>query len=118
MKNAGFTLIEIMVALAILAIAMTAALTATYSNIRTTATIEDRGIANWIALDTLHKIQLGLIPRQSSQNNPITVLNNPWVWSASVSSLPDQHIMQIDVTITKPGVRNTLAHLEGFSDGT
>jgi type II secretion system protein I len=63
-KERGFTLIELLVALAILAIALTGALMLMSHSSRHLLKIKDRILAQWVADNTLAKIQIGLIHLQ------------------------------------------------------
>lgn len=86
-KLLGFTLIEVLIALVILAIALTAIVKATQDGIRDTTEVRDRIIAQWAAMNIMTKIQLGLLPAPTpSQANEgqMTLLKYSWHWRASV----------------------------------
>lgn len=59
-RQAGFTLVEVLVAMAILAIALGASLRLISQQTRVTAALEDRVFAHWVALNTLEERRLGL----------------------------------------------------------
>ena len=54
----GFTLVEILVALAVLAIALTATARSLGAAIDTTAALRDRTLARWVAEDRLAQLEL------------------------------------------------------------
>jgi len=56
--SAGFTLVEILVALAVLAIALTATAHALGNAVDTTASLRERTLARWVAEDRLAEIEL------------------------------------------------------------
>jgi general secretion pathway protein I len=60
-QQRGFTLIEVLIALAILSIALTAIIKATSQNIRDTAYIQHKMIAHYVALDVINAARAGLI---------------------------------------------------------
>src|SRR5205814_721245 len=57
-RAAGFTLVEILVALAVLAIALTATARSLGGALYTTAALRDRTLARWVAEDRLAEIEL------------------------------------------------------------
>ncbi|WP_188883546.1 type II secretion system minor pseudopilin GspI, partial [Alicyclobacillus cellulosilyticus] len=82
----GFTLIEVLLALAVLAIALTALLKATSQDVNYTQRIKERTISHWVAMQGVSAIQLGLITIPAGQ--PITevtsMLNQNWYWRAQL----------------------------------
>ena len=60
--EAGFTLIETLVALAILAMSAMALLSATEAHIRTIAALETRAAAQWVAENHLAELSVGAKP--------------------------------------------------------
>lgn len=64
-KSAGFTLIEVLVALAILSIALTAIIKATAQNIRDTNYLQDKNIAVWVATEVINEARAGVLALQA-----------------------------------------------------
>lgn len=102
-KNAsGFTLIEVLLALAIIAIALTAILKITAQNIATTARIKEKTISHWVAMQGVNMIQLGLVQVTLSQEatQATTLLNQKWYWRAKVNKTPIKQIEQITISVS------------------
>src|SRR3989442_4999831 len=57
-RPGGFTLVEILVALAVLAIALTATARSLGAALDTTAALRDRTLARWVAEDRLAELEL------------------------------------------------------------
>jgi len=66
-NNKGFTLIEVLLALAIIAIAITALLRSSSQNIANTTRIKEKSIHHWVEMQGIAAIQLGLIPIHLNQ---------------------------------------------------
>lgn len=101
-KSAGFTLIEVLIALAILSIALTAIIKATAQNIKDTIYLQDKMIANWVALDVLNEARAGLLKLPSkpeSLKQDTIMLNENWSSQAYLSSTPNEKIKQIHVKV-------------------
>ena len=67
-ESSGFTLVEVMVALAIVAIAVPALLFALFQQLDGTEYLRDRSIASWIATDRMSELRLvvakqGAVPK-------------------------------------------------------
>lgn len=102
-KQTGFTLIEVLLALAIIAIALTALLKATASNVANTGRIKDKTISHWVAMQGVSMIQLGLLPIKLNQEvtEVTTLLGQRWYWRAKVSSTPLKSVQQILIRVSK-----------------
>ena len=67
MRNRGFTLVEVLVALVVVVMGMAALMIAVSSTARTSGILRDKTIAQWIALNRLAEIRLNLT--KFGQNN-------------------------------------------------
>ncbi|HLB58283.1 MAG TPA: type II secretion system minor pseudopilin GspI, partial [Gammaproteobacteria bacterium] len=62
MKNkAGFTLIEVLIALAILSIALTAIIQSTSQNIKDTLYLQNKTIAIWVGSELIAEVEAGIL---------------------------------------------------------
>jgi general secretion pathway protein I len=101
-NNAGFTLIEVLIALAILSIALTAIIKSTSQNIKDTAYIQTKTIATWVGTQAINEARVGittfpLSPAKLSQETEM--LGRKWTWEGSMSPTPNIHIKKINVTV-------------------
>lgn len=107
LKKSGFTLIEVLIALSIISIALTALLKATSQNIENTARIKEKSTSHWVAMQAVSMIQLNLIQINPSQESTqaTTLLNEKWFWRAKISSTPIKTIqlMTISVSLNQSG---------------
>ena len=99
----GFTLIEVLLALAIIAIALTAMLKVTAQNIANTQRIKEKTVSHWIAMQGVSMVQLNLIQVTSAQESTqvTSMLNQKWYWRAKVASTPIKHIQQITISVSQ-----------------
>lgn len=101
-KKIGFTLIEVLIALMIIAIALSAAVRATTESIRTTRHVRNVTIAHFIAMNVISEIQTDMLPLSES-NNPVrgktNMLGQEWTWSATIQSKNQFNLEQIEVKV-------------------
>lgn len=98
----GFTLIEVLLALAIIAIALTALLKALAQNVENTQRIKQKTVSHWVAMQGVAMVQLGLLQINSSQETTqdTTMLGEHWFWRARVSSTPQKSIQLITISVS------------------
>ncbi len=101
----GFTLLEVLVALAVLAIALGALLQATSASSATQAELRARTIAGWVADNALVELRLGTTwPSPGSRlGGEETMLGARWRWDMAVQATPDPDLRRLEVTVRDPG---------------
>ena len=101
-NNQGFTLIEVLIALAILSIALTTIIKFTSQNIRDTAYVQDKTIANWVGTEVINETIAGVLklpPSPDKKEQKIEMLNKNWLYEAGLTPTPNPHIQEIHVTV-------------------
>src|SRR5690242_7353383 len=101
-KNSGFTLIEVLVALAILSIALTAIIKSTSQNIKDTLYIKNKTIASWVGTQIMNEARIDLLKlplAPDTQDEETTMLGQVWLWKANIKPTPNPHIQEIDVDV-------------------
>ncbi|HBD7141272.1 TPA: GspI family T2SS minor pseudopilin variant LspI [Legionella pneumophila] len=98
----GFTLIEVLLALTVIAIALTALLKATAQNIDNTHRIKEKTISHWVAMQGIAMIQLNLLRTSQSQESTqaTTMLGQKWYWRAKISPTPIKRMQQITISVS------------------
>lgn len=98
----GMTLIEVLIALAIVAIAMIAVIKATGQNIRGTNYLQDKTIAMWVGQQVVSEARIGMlvIPNPPDKLKQTTkMLGEEWYWQASLADTPNKKIKKIQVKV-------------------
>jgi general secretion pathway protein I len=106
----GFTLIETLVALAVLALSSVAILGATQAQVARVGALEGRAAALWAAQNHLAEIGLGLSP----EPEPEAVLGYRFRLEAVASPTADPDLTRLDISATDLDSRQALARLTGF----
>jgi general secretion pathway protein I len=114
-KN-GFTLVEVLVALAVLTIALSAVMRALSQSIDTSAGLRDRTVAMWVAQNRLatHQIERDF-PALDTTEGDAEMAGHVWRWREEVKPAPGEPDMrQIYIEVRTDTGPQTLARLVGF----
>lgn len=114
-RSAGFTLVEVLVALAVLAVALAAVMRVVVQAIDTTAALRDRGIALGVAQDQLVRHQLMRDwPALDTVRGTREQGGRTWYWQEQVASTtwPQLRRMEVEVRATQEG--QVLARMAGI----
>lgn len=110
--EAGFTLIETLIALVILATSGVALLGATEAHIARIGALETRAAAQWAAENYLAETKLGTV----ASERPDAMLGMSFIISDQRRETGDPDLQRIDITVTNATDENTYAALIGFID--
>jgi general secretion pathway protein I len=85
--KAGFTLLEVLVALAVLAIAMGAIIGAATQSINSVGLLRDQTFASWVALNQVNELLLDPEPwpEKARAQGSAELANRTWRWEARFS---------------------------------
>ena len=111
----GFTLLEILVALAVLAIALTATARSMGAAIDTTAALRDRTLARWVAEDKLAQLELGREwPALDTKEGDADMGGRAFRWRQQTSASPVARMRRVELSVFQPGTDSPLARMTGF----
>jgi general secretion pathway protein I len=100
-KIAGFTLIEVLVALVVITIALTAVLVATQTYIKSTNYLRSKTMAQWVAMNLVSDLQTGLIsPDKEQLTGETSIMNHSWQWSID-SQTSSQTMKQLLIRVSE-----------------
>lgn len=114
MKDDGFSLIEALVALAVLAIASVGLIRAVESHVDSTRGLERRAAAMWVAENRLAELQLSDPAATQAQ---VDLLGQQWEVAVARTRTEDAAIDKVRIDVTPSGERSPLASLDGFVEG-
>ena len=114
-RSRGFTIIEVMVALAIVAFSLTAIAASMGQMIDTANAMRERTYASWIAQNKITEMRLAnTIPEVSTASGELEYGHTEWAWRAVVSETGVENFMRVDVTVTHVGSDYEIRTVTGF----
>lgn len=116
-QHAGFTLLEVLVALAVLALALAAAVSAAAAYIGNQSYLQERTLAHWVARNALTELQLELPwPGVGERNDSARMAELDWKWQATINGTPDADIRRVEIKVWRGSddEREPLANFDGF----
>jgi general secretion pathway protein I len=114
-KFRGFTLVEVMVALAIAALGLAAVAASVSQMVDAAMTMQQRSYANWIAQNKIAELRLAnIVPEVSSTSGQAQYAGLEWDWRANISETGVENLFRVDVTVSQPGSDEILRTVAGF----
>lgn len=98
----GFTLIEVLVALAVIAIALSGALKLATDNVTNAAALEEKVFAHWVAMNRVAELSMkpeSLARGRRQGMEPMA--GREWRWVAEVKPSADRAVWRIDVEVRR-----------------
>ena len=102
----GFTLIEVLVALAIVAIGMAAVLGTLTSSASTVIYMKDRTLAQWVALNHIAEQRLqGQVPAVGNTEGDLDYAGSKWHWRQETVATSVQGMVRMDVHVRPADIK-------------
>ena len=120
---AGFTLIEVMVALAIFAVAVAGLSSAMHNNVRNANYLKEKTVANWIANNKMVEIHAaGDYPPLQDRSDKIEYAGAQWVVNTKIQKTRNENmairLIEVSVGMENDGEPNYFATITGLVSDT
>ncbi|MDE2090501.1 MAG: type II secretion system minor pseudopilin GspI [Gammaproteobacteria bacterium] len=116
MNAQGFTLLEVLVALAVLAIGMITVIGTAVKSTRLAGELRDETFAHWVAMNELTTLRLAPAwPDLGTLKGESAMAGQQWDWQALVSKTADPDLMRVDISVASALAPDTeVRSLTGF----
>lgn len=98
----GFTLLEVLVALAVIAFSLAAAASAVSGNTRNASGLQQRTYAHWVAMNKMAELHVDKKwPSIRTTKGSALMARHEWFWAIKVSKTPDNKdfMRRVDITV-------------------
>ncbi len=111
----GFTLLEVMIALIIVALSLTAIAAAMGQMAKTANTLQERTYASWIAQNRITEIRLDQQQQEPSiSNGTVEYANMEWSWRSVIEETGVPNLYRIDVDVSLANRDGLVRSVTGF----
>lgn len=115
-RVAGFTLIEVLVALAVVAVALIALVRAASVQVGSFDALRERTLAGWVASNVLTEMRLTTsLPATGRSDGRVRFASRDWRWVRDVKGTPDPGIRRVDIHVFLGNAHDPSASLIGFA---
>lgn len=113
----GFTLIEVLAALIIVALGMLGVIEAVSQTASNSSYLRDKSIAHWIAMNQLTLARLApQAPKIDKTSDEVEMADRRWRWTMNVTQSPLESVRRIDISVRLEDAakESSLASVTGF----
>ncbi len=111
----AFTLVEVLVALAIAALALSAVAAAVSQMVDAASSMRERTFAAWIAQNRITELRLAnVLPEVNETSGDIEYAGREWTWVAAISETGVENLMRVDVSISAIDSDAVIRTVSGF----
>lgn len=99
-RHSGFTLLEVLVALVVLAIAMAALIKSGAENTRSAAYLRDKTLAQWVAMNVIAEQRLKATwPSTGTKHGSQEMARHEWFWELRIVETFDKDVRRLEVKV-------------------
>jgi len=111
----GFTLLEVMIALLVIALGIGAVINTTSESGWKSTLLRQKTIANWVAQNQIAEYRAKRIwDNKSNVSGDVEMANADWVWRLKISKTDDPSLRRLDIEVFLKGARNPTTSMTGF----
>lgn len=95
----AFTLLEVLIALAVLSIGMITLVKVSNQNTLQSLYLKDKTIAQWVAINKVNEIKITGWPNTGRSTGEVEMANLTWSWKLKVTNTLHKNIRQLEIEV-------------------
>ena len=100
-KHKGFTLVELLLALAVFAYAASSIMQLVGQSASNLSQLEEMTFASWVANDRLSELQVSTVwPPKNKDKGEVEMAGNLWFWQQEVVATEDERLRAVTVRVS------------------
>ncbi len=101
-RSQGFTLLEVLVATTIIAVALGAIIKSTGAGTANLTYLRDKTFAHWVAMNQMAQLQArGKYPALGKKSGKEEMANRDWYWRTEVKETPDKDVRRVEISVSQ-----------------
>lgn len=114
-RRKGFTLLEVLVALAITSLAAVMIAGEFSQMLDNSVSMRERTYASWIAQNKITELRLAnQLPEVSTSSGDVQFANETWYWRAEISESGVENLFRVNVSVYYPDEDSKVRDVNGF----
>jgi general secretion pathway protein I len=115
-RSGGFTLVEVLIALAVLAIAMLAVIGTAGTSTHIAGQLRDETLAHWVAMNELTALRVSPTwPSLGKQTGDANMGGRKWHWKVNITKTSDPDLLRADIDVSDAAQKDqVVSSLTGF----
>jgi len=114
--RAGFTLLEVLIALIIVSLALFALTRTAALEVSNFDAVRIRTLGGWVAANVLAETRIAEpLPALGQRDGQLTFSGRAWRWQLNVQNTPDAAVRRLDVAVFVGDEKQSTVTLTGFS---
>lgn len=97
----GMTLVEVLVALLVVALALAAAIRSVDAGVVNTDYLKQRSIAHWVAMNHANELQLNLRTAKTNEQYEAEMAGQVWQVQSEIKPTTDKNILRVEINVKK-----------------